>query len=154
MTINRGFGLIEVLISMLIISITSLALVSLQKSYFNSYSDTAMRLEAYRIANTKLETISRMRSGNEFNTIAGSNEFVITNGVKYFVEVVKPQLITIDSYPDPADTKKKIDIQAKKINVNVSQCILNDTSCPAGERVKMASLSRLLADLNYKYGVN
>ncbi|MCX2532314.1 prepilin-type N-terminal cleavage/methylation domain-containing protein [Plesiomonas shigelloides] len=63
MIIKRGFGLIEVLVSVLVLGISSVALVQYQRQQVKAYEEVDLSKRAVRIANNELEVIaSRMKS--------------------------------------------------------------------------------------------
>lgn len=63
MIINRGFGLIEVLVAVLVLGISSVALVQYQRQQVRAYEEVDLSKRAVRIANNELEIIaSRMKS--------------------------------------------------------------------------------------------
>ncbi|MEL4202323.1 hypothetical protein C9E85_03445 [Plesiomonas shigelloides] len=63
MIIKRGFGLIEVLVSVLVLGISSVALVQYQRQQVRAYEEVDLSKRAVRIANNELEVIaSRMKS--------------------------------------------------------------------------------------------
>lgn len=63
MIINRGFGLIEVLVAVLVLGISSVALVQYQRQQVRAYEEVDLSKRAVRIANNELEIIaSKMKS--------------------------------------------------------------------------------------------
>ncbi|MGZ8928612.1 MAG: type IV pilus modification PilV family protein, partial [Methylobacter sp.] len=74
---QRGIGLIEVLITSVMIAIGLMALTSLQGSLMNSSGDTKARSEAVKLAETKLEQFRNNISKTGFDTdLATGNDSV------------------------------------------------------------------------------
>jgi len=86
---NKGIGLIEVLVTTVVVAIGLLALASLQGTFYSSSGDSKTRSEALVIAEKEMERVRNMILSGDYTTlptpttpVTGSNEsFTVAQGI-------------------------------------------------------------------------
>ncbi|MCE2569922.1 type IV pilus modification PilV family protein [Motilimonas eburnea] len=111
----QGFSLVEILISVLIISVAVMATVKLQKHLFLKSSQAEARLVALELAQAKMEDFKDFLTPDDFAAIASGHEGpqhygIYTYEVKWEVEELK----LLDGTTNP----KKIDISVAWQGIN------------------------------------
>lgn len=151
-----GFGLIEVLIAMLVISLSFPALFSLQKKAYNKYNESSRFAMAYSIANDELDQLSAIRSTARFNGIKNEEKEVNVDGIRFWINRYQPQELILDStsYPSAGGSgSTSIVVMGKSVTVDVYYCDVNSEQdvCQDSNRKKIATLSRIIAPLDSGY---
>ena len=151
-----GFGLIEVLIAMLVISISFPALFVLQKKVYNKYNESSRFAMAYSLANDELDQLSAIRSAARFNSIKSEEKEINVDGVRFFINRYQPQVLTLDSasYPSEGGSgSTSIVVMGKSVTVDVYYCDVSSELdvCQDSNRKKIATLSRIIAPLDSGY---
>ncbi len=111
----QGFSLVEILISVLIISVAVMATVKLQKHLFLKSSQAEARLVALELAQAKMEDFKDFLTPADFEAITSGEEGpqhygIYTYEVKWEVEELK----LLDGTTNP----KKIDISVAWQGIN------------------------------------
>ncbi|MFP2768804.1 prepilin-type N-terminal cleavage/methylation domain-containing protein [Oceanisphaera sp. KMM 10153] len=97
---QQGFGLIEVLIAFIMVSVTAGSLLQLNKSYLEYSRDGRSREVALRLAESKLDEIRYFKDKQGYQNIASGSESTALDGVTYELDW------TVDDYGwDAANTK-------------------------------------------------
>ncbi|MCE0555996.1 MULTISPECIES: prepilin-type N-terminal cleavage/methylation domain-containing protein [unclassified Motilimonas] len=137
---EQGFSLVEILISVLIISVAVVATVKLQKHLFLKSSQAEARLVALELAQAKMEDFKDFLTVDDFNAIATGNEVpqhygIFTYEVKWQVEELK----LLDGVTNP-----------KKIDISVAWQGINQTSHEVQLSGFLSPLSHFSSDNIFK----
>lgn len=113
---QSGFSLVEILISMLIISIAVVATVKLQKHLFIKGSQAEARLVALELAQAKMEDFRDFITEDDFVAINDGSEAPQIYGI--FTYEVSWKVNELKLLGDGAINPKKVDISVSWTGVN------------------------------------
>lgn len=127
---NKGAGLVEILITLLIIAMGVLALARFQQGLVYNDDISQQESDAVIIATSKIESLRDYKTITDYNTIASGSETSVKNNTTYTINW------TITTFASPS---------YKTINVSVSWPDRYGTMQTIAQETKLAGLDPVLS---------